>query len=226
MFFAESIKSVLRFFIIKKLSISTNSRIDASCKINFKTILEGKNTIHKKACISSSLVGYATFIGLETSLPMCKIGKYCSIADNVKIVIGKHPSKKFVSTHPSFFSLKKQSGFTYVKQNKFDENSFCDENNSFYCCIGNDVWIGSGVKIMAGVKIPDGVIIGAGAVVTKDLEPYFIYGGVPAKKIGQRFNDKEIEYLMNFKWWDKPESWIKANSHLFSDIEEFIQLIK
>lgn len=68
--------------------------------------------------------------------------------------------------------------------------------------IGNDVWLGNGVKILAGVTVGNGAVVGAGAVVTKDVAPYTIVAGVPAKKIGQRFDDDIIERLEKIKWWD------------------------
>lgn len=83
--------------------------------------------------------------------------------------------------------------------------------------IGNDVWIGYESLILAGVTIGDGAIIGTRAVVTKDVPPYTIVGGVPAKPIRKRFNDETIQYLQKVRWWDWPEEKIKANfGHLMS----------
>ncbi len=69
-------------------------------------------------------------------------------------------------------------------------------------CIGNDVWVGSRAILMRGIRIGDGAVIGAGAVVTKDVEPYTIVGGVPARPIRKRFSDKVIEKLEEIRWWD------------------------
>ncbi|MBI5204619.1 MAG: CatB-related O-acetyltransferase [Nitrospirae bacterium] len=81
--------------------------------------------------------------------------------------------------------------------------------------IGNDVWIGDSVIILPGVQVGDGAIIGAGSVVTKNVPPYTIVGGVPAKKIRDRFSDKIKEQLLQIKWWDWPEEKIKANREFF-----------
>ena len=85
----------------------------------------------------------------------------------------------------------------------------------FLAEIGNDVWIGSHVLILDGVSVGDGAIIATGAVVTKDIEPYSIYGGVPARLIRYRFSQERINYLLNFSWWNKDEDW------LFNHIKEF-----
>ncbi len=91
--------------------------------------------------------------------------------------------------------------------------------------IGNDVWIGENVTIIGGAKIGDGAIIGSNAVVTKDIEPYSINVGIPARKIKYRFQDNEINYLEKIKWWDKPQKWIQENARLFRDIKVFKEKI-
>ena len=179
---------------------------------------EGKNKINKNTVLSNVTVGKGTYIGSECEFLNCKIGKFCSIANDVKIVFGIHPSKKFVSTHPAFFSIRKQAGFTYVKDSIFNENKQLNDGSSIY--IGNDVWIGEGVRIMEGIKIGDGAIIGSYALVTKNIEPYSICCGVPAKHIRYRFNNEEIEFLNKLKWWNKGEKWIEDNCIYFNDIKK------
>jgi acetyltransferase-like isoleucine patch superfamily enzyme len=129
--------------------------------------------------------------------------------------LGIHPSRDFVSTHPIFFSTKKQVGITFADKDYFQEEKGIK--------IGNDVWIGANVIILDGVTIGDGAIIGAGAVVTKDVPPYSIYGGVPAKLIRYRFEQKTIDFLVKFKWWNKDEEWLKTNFQDFHNIDTFLQ---
>ncbi|MBR6646045.1 MAG: CatB-related O-acetyltransferase, partial [Clostridia bacterium] len=110
---------------------------------------------------------------------------------------------------------RKQCGMTYVKENRFNE--FTETT-----IIGNDVWIGHSALILEGVKIGDGAIVGAGAVVTKDVPPYSIVVGVPAKVIKYRFSENEIAKLSELKWWDQSVEWIKENVDKFCDIRNFM----
>jgi acetyltransferase-like isoleucine patch superfamily enzyme len=150
-----------------------------------------------------------------------RIGRYCSIGKNLQTGLGTHPTNTFVSTHPSFFSASKQAGFSFVEKNFFKENIFVDENTDCIVAIGHDVWIGNNVIIMDGITIGDGAIIASGAVVTKNVEPYAIVGGVPAKLIRHRFSPQHINLLTQTRWWEWDMAKVKSNSSLFRDIEEF-----
>lgn len=217
----EVVKRLIFYILRKKMVLGKNLAIGKKTRLNFKTVLEGGNHIGQNNIISNSYIGYGTYTGINNNLASMRIGKYCSIASNINLIMGTHPTKVFVSTHPAFFSLKKQAGFTYVEKQLFDESN--NEDKEFEVIIGNDVWIGDNVSLISGVKIGNGAIIGANSLVTKDCKPYYIYGGVPAKKIGQRFTDEEINILNELKWWDKSEQWIIDNIDKFSNIDEFIK---
>ncbi|GAB6398271.1 CatB-related O-acetyltransferase [Faecalimonas mobilis] len=186
----------------------------------FGAKLNGANRIGKRTSIHKSVIGYGTYIGENSSLDESLIGKYCSISSNVNVVQGVHPSSVWISTHPAFFSIRNQSRVKYVSESKFEELRYVDDMKKYAVFIGNDVWVGYGVSILAGVKIGDGAIIAAGAMVTKDVPPYAIVGGTPAKIIKYRFASEQIKWLLELKWWDKDDTWIKEYAIHFESIEK------
>lgn len=201
-----------------------NVKIHSGCYVSGKnTEFCGKNIVNKKTYFKGKL-GYGSYIG-----PNCKIdatvGRFCSIAANVKTVNGLHPTNTFVSTHPAFFSVNMQAGFTYARKNTFQELKYADDEHHAVV-IGNDVWICENVLILSGVSIGDGAIIAAGAVVTKDVPPYAIVGGVPATLIRMRFDRNIVSKLIAIKWWDRPISWIESNSSHFQNISEFLKAVE
>jgi acetyltransferase-like isoleucine patch superfamily enzyme len=180
----------------------------------------GANTVlHKNVSICNSVVGCNTYFAHDTAVVNAKIGSFCSIGPEVRIGLGKHPSSGFVSTYPAFFCTDNGGcRVSFVSQNLFEQFGQVE--------IGSDVWIGAKVIVSDGVTIGDGAIVAAGAVVTKEVPPYAIVGGVPAKIIKYRFNKEQIDDLLKIKWWDKDIEWIIARAHLFSDVSEFIGNVK
>lgn len=185
---------------------------------------EGKNRLAKGSSLFNSRIGVGSYLGENTHFNNAFIGKYTCIGPRVDLIIGQHPTNIHVSVHPSFFSVRKQVGFTYVDKGTFSEFKYVG-SSQLSVKIGNDVWIGSDVKIMEGITIGDGAIIAAGAIVNNDIPSYSIYGGVPAKLIRYRFNDKYIKFLLEFKWWDRNEEWIKSHAAYFNDVEQFHEII-
>ena len=210
---------------IRKLKNRSLCVFDADTVIDKNVRFEGGNSIQEKARVLNSELGYGTYIGANSFICNTVIGRYCCIGGNVKTIVGNHPVRQFVSVHPAFYSLRKQSGFTYVTEEKFSDFHYIDEEKRISVMIGNDVWIGENASVLEHVVIGDGAVVAAGAVVTKDVPNYAIVGGVPAKILGYRFDEKTIEFLERVKWWEKPQSWIKEHAELFESIEKFEEFL-
>lgn len=198
-------------------------RLRSGCYVGRGSSFEGANVVGKNTVFAGS-VGYASCIAEDCNFT-ANIGRYCAIGSRVYTLQFTHPTKDFVSIHPAFYSMLKQSGFSYVKKQKFKEIIFSDERSKVAVTIGSDCWIGSDVTIRGGVTIGHGAIVAAGALVLHDVEPYTIVGGVPAKVIRKRFTDNDIEYLLNLEWWNKPEKWIKERAEYFESLDKLKKFI-
>lgn len=162
--------------------------------------------VERRNMVFNSEIGDYTITGFNDVIRNCKIGKYCSLAWNVTVGGAEH---NIHALSTSFFPFDKAYGF--VDQNY----SEIEEAYSKPVSIGNDVWVAANAMILRGVTVGDGAVVGGGGIVKKDIAPYEIWAGVPAKKIGQRFSDEIISELMELKWWDLPIDIIKDNIGLF-----------
>lgn len=196
-------------------------KIGKGCFISRDTVFEGMNKIGNR-CVIKGKIGIGTYIGNGCVLD-AQIGRFCSISNNVIVLSTNHPPN-FVSTSPIFYSTKKQNGYCFVEKDLYNEKASIDDQYSVI--IGNDVLISYGVFIMGGITIGDGVIIGANSVVTKDVPPYSIVAGSPAKIIRKRFSDSMIQDLENISWWNWSIKTIKERSADFLNVEKFVKEYK
>ncbi len=193
----------------------------------FKKILRGKClkncvlgkgvVIYSGSNMVNSTIGNYSYCGYDCLICNTEIGAYCSIADNVCIGVAEHPLE-WISTSPVFQKVK-HSG----PAKRYAE---FDLPKSKRTRIGNDVWIGHHAAIKQGVCIGDGAVIGTGAVVTKDVPPYAIVGGVPAKLIKYRFSEDIIEDFLKIKWWNLPEEILQKVAAYIKEPEKFISEIR
>ncbi|HIF9174735.1 TPA: CatB-related O-acetyltransferase [Photobacterium damselae] len=195
---------------IKGFYASFFSSCDKRVKFAEYVRLYGKTTL-----INVSIGRYTYIAGASAGNAI--IGSFCSIGPDVKIGgLGKHPTT-MISTSPIFYSRKKQLGIT------FSDKDYIDELPITY--IGNDVWIGSNSIILDGISVGNGAIIAAGSIVTKDVPPFAIVGGVPARIIKYRYTQDDINRIESTMWWDCDTDALETLSNLIrcGDIDSFVK---
>ena len=194
------IKKILYYFLnaIEKKDKVTLSGFSRGLQ---NVTFEGKNAVPDGCNFSGKIkIGYATTLGYRNLLGgTISIGKYCQLGVDVALHATNHPISYMT---------------TYINKNLFDGElkSLKQEN---VIAIGHDVWLGHGVVIVGNVTVGNGAIIAAGSVITKDVEPYAIVAGVPAKEIRKRFSDTIIKEIETLQWWDKSEQELEKIKPLF-----------
>ncbi len=189
-------------------------------------------SLHPSAVLIDCQVGAWTEIGANSHLIECTIGdysytagdvdalytdigKFCSIASHVRINPSNHPMTRVSQHH--FTYRRMQYGF----DTENDEGIFA-WRRADKCVIGHDVWLGHAVTVMPGVTIGTGAVVGSGAVVTKDIPPYMIAVGVPAKPMRMRFPEAVAAKLLHIAWWDWDHATIKERFTDFLSMDAFI----
>ena len=201
----------LRLFSVKSHR-SIFSLIDRQSKVSCKA------KINRLVRFYNSSIGKYSYIGPGTRVINSSIGSFCSISWNCQIGLASH-SLTHISTSPIFFETKNGTGQKWLDQNYV--NIELPRTH-----VGNDVWIGSGAIILQGLTIGDGAIVGAGAIVTKDVAPYSIVAGNPARLIRRRFKDDLCDLLISSKWWDMEDEALKRIIHLFQTPNPSVDTIK
>lgn len=200
---------ISKYFSLKRLKYLFSSKnISKFSLIDSNSYVSTKSRIHRFVKILDSKVDDYTYIGPHSQLTNCKLGKFCSISSNVTIGLGLHPISH-LSSSPVFYSPNNGLKIKWTKDKLYDDFPK-------FCHIGNDVWIGLNAVIMGGVNIGDGAIIAANAFVNKDVPPFAIVGGIPAKLIRFRFDDNIIQELLKIKWWELDPSVLQEKINLFN----------
>ncbi|WP_420411117.1 DapH/DapD/GlmU-related protein [Roseibium sp.] len=158
-----------------------------------------------------------SYIVQEGDVVWSTIGKFCSIARRVRLNPGNHATWRASQHHFTYRAAAYGLGD--------DDQDFFQWRKDDWVTIGHDVWIGHNVTVLAGVTIGTGAIVAAGAVVSKDVPPYTIVGGVPAKSIKRRFTEKQEDALLEIAWWDWSHDQLKERFPDFRDlpIDGFIE---
>lgn len=181
-----------------------------------KSVLKDYSRLKDYAELIECTLGEYSYLSQFSMAFKTNIGKFCSIAHGSYIGLWEHNT--YVTTH-SFYLYETSGGFVKGYRNY--------DKDSLLTTIENDVWIGANAVILKGIKVSNGAIIGAGSVVTKDVPPYAIAVGNPAKVLKYRFSQDEVEFLLDKKWWDMPREALQemVNERVFfsfDDLKKFL----
>lgn len=213
----DTIKRLVSHLIIK-VRYWNKLKFPISARIGVRSRFEGANRVYERTFFSGSM-GYGTYMG-RNSFIQGKIGRFTSIGNEVRCNPGCHPyTYPFATTSPMFFSTMKQNGHSFSGRQLYEELRYV-AGTVDAVHIGNDCWIGDRAFIVGGVKINDGAVVLAGAVVTKDVPPYAIVGGVPARILRYRYDEETIKFLLGVRWWDNDKEWFYKHWELLSDVDK------
>lgn len=196
-------------------ALTEEPNIHPTCMIRDSNIGVYTHLMPHCSLVESSFGDYSYAAGM-VQIIYSEIGKYCSIANSVRINPGNHPQWRVTQHHMTY--RRKSYGL-----GDEDDSEFFNWRREHKCTVGHDVWIGHGAVIMPGVQVGTGAIIGTSAVVTKDIGPYEIAVGVPAKTIKKRFDDKTIQRILDSKWWDWDRKTLEENFDDLLDLDSFLK---
>jgi acetyltransferase-like isoleucine patch superfamily enzyme len=182
----------------------------------FNSVIHTSSRVQSGSQIFNSKIGKYSFCGYDCEIIHCNIGSFCSIANNVKIGGAMHPMD-WVSMSPAFYEGKN----TGIKAKFFEHTRELYQTTT----IGNDVWIGQNALIKQGITIGNGAVIGMGSIVTKNVAPYSVVAGVPAKEIKKRFNEDVIKELLKSEWWNFSNEELKKFAPYFNNPYAFLKEI-
>ncbi len=208
--FGENV-SIYRDVVVRNSVIGDKSILADDCFITNSNIGTYAK-IERRSMLFNVKIGTCCNVGFNSVVRNCTIGDYSGFAWNASIGGAQHPQH---TISMRFIAFDKWYDFIDEEEEK---RIMADETFNWYhgaVTVKNDVWGGAGVHVMRGVTVEDGAILGAGSVVTKNVGPYEIWAGVPAKKISQRFSDEIISEMLELEWWKWPREFIKEHIHLF-----------
>ncbi|MEF1172713.1 CatB-related O-acetyltransferase [Vibrio sinaloensis] len=194
-----------------------NSKIYAFSSISLDTAIAESCVVFPDVVLSHSQLDRHTYVQRATTIVNTEIGSFCSIGSNVKMGLPDHPLG-YVSTHPAFYDPTQPILKSFVTE--------VLHQASKKTMLGHDVWVGDGAFIRSGVSIGTGAVVAAGSVVVKDVEPYSIVGGNPARHIKYRFENDIVDGLLKSQWWTFSEDELSQLSEAFVEPLSFISRVE
>lgn len=176
---------------------------------------EGDSTVGSDVSLTKVKLGRASYVANGVSIKHTSVGRFCSIGPEAMIGLSRHPMN-LVSTSPAFYSSKQDAC-------PVSYNQVGDYVEQLETQIGNDVWIGARAVVVGGVTIGDGAVVASCAVVTKDVPPYSVVGGVPARIISKRFDGEQVGRLLEDPWWDWSDETLRSRGKCFESRNTFIE---
>lgn len=203
---------------VTKQPLSEQPRVDPAAHVR-KSTLGAWTSVGARTPIAETVMGDYSYVVNDSSIIYTEIGKFCSIAAQTRINPGNHPLDRAALHHFTYRSLSYQLG-------PEDDAAFFEWRRSHKVTLGHDVWIGHGAVILPGVTIGTGAGVGAGAVVSKEVPPFAVVAGVPAKVIRYRFDETTREALSRIAWWHWSREQLKAALPDFRNlsIQEFVAM--
>lgn len=194
--------------------LSPEGMVDPTARVTRSNI--GQWTwIGSNCSIVESRFGDYSYTAGDVSIIYSEVGKFCSIASHARLNPGNHPMERVTQHHMTYRRVEYGLG-------EEDDHDFFAWRRAHKVTVGHDVWIGHGAILLPGVSVGTGAVIGAGAVVTKDVAPYMIAAGVPARPLRPRFEPRVARKLLQIAWWDWPREAIEARFADFTDLNAFI----
>lgn len=210
----------LILYIYHKRKNGKRVQFPYSASMSHRCEFEGMNAIGANSAFYGKM-GLGSYISTSCHIS-ADIGRFSSLGNRISQIVETHPVKEpFVTTSPMFFSTRRQNGHTFANKQIAEEYRFYDREREIAFRVGNDCWIGNDVCFIGGVNVGDGAVVLARAIVTKDVPPYAIVGGIPAKVIGYRYDEETISLLQRVQWWNKDVEWLREHADLMCDMEAF-----